>query len=428
MRFFHILLALALVQTSFAQTINIEHFNKRIFTSDFNSSKDAKMWPSVNNQEELIILNNEEYSIERKDFNKSRLVFPNWNNPFPSFELNVSVNMQYLTEKNHTAGVCFAYSKELQTGFILEINKKKKFRIKQVKPDGSIAFITGTNNSNSWLKSNMLYPKQEANQINILVLGNKVDVYLNNFFAYSFQTDFNYNFRNFGLLVGKASKAVFHHVYLLINHKDYGKYEQDMAEVDFEKIASQQPTETKKEVETPIENLETETEETETEVEKEESAEVKSDEEVITHKEEEIKAEDTEVGATNPDVKKCLDMIVDLRNELSIKQKELETTISLLQSCKDDNARLNEFISMNMDDRLKNKAASLELENEKLKDEIQKLKSENATLQDFKDYYKNANKEEDIVNFLYDELKKIEEKNAFLARQVELLQEKLDKK
>ncbi|MBT3302368.1 MAG: hypothetical protein HN921_00120 [Bacteroidetes bacterium] len=426
MKLLHIIVAIMLlVNTGFAQTINLDHFNKRIFTSDFNSAKDAKLWPSTNNTEELIILNNEKYSIERKEFTKDRIIFPNWNNAFPSFELTASVNLQYLTQKEHSAGICFAYSKKHETGFIIEINKKKKYRVKQINADGTIKFITGTTSMNSWKKSNMLYPKQESNQINILVIGNTIDIYLNNFFVYSFTNDFNYNFRDFGLYVGKGSKAIFHHVYLLINHTDYGKYDQNMEEVDFTKTIS-------KEVK-PIIKEDSKTEiESEQKIEKEQVKEVIS-EEVIEETEEqiiaEVEVEETEGKAANmdPDVKKCLDMIVNLRSDLSASQRELETTLALLGNCKDDNNRMNEFITMNMDNRLKNKAAGLELENERLKDEIQKLKSKNTTLQDFKDYYKDANKDEDIVNFLYDELKKIEEKNAFLARQVEILQEKLNK-
>lgn len=428
MKLLHIILALMLVHTASSQTINLEHFNKRVFTSDFNSAKDAKLWPAINNQEELIILNNEEFTLERKNFNKELIIFPNWHSTYPSFELDVSVNLQHLADKNQSAGICFAYSREHETGFILELNKQKKYRIKQIGAEGLISFISGTSESNSWKKSNMLYPKQEFNQINILVLENTVDIYLNNFFVFSFSHKIEYHYRDFGLYVGKGSKAIFHHVYLLINHTDYGKYDQNIDEVDLSQKVIVEEHVIKKEVEHVADDKKQEEvheiKEDVTEIVNEDDSnetEIKT-ETLKTEEETEVKNEDI---LEDPDVKKCLEMIVDIRNDLSATQKELETYISLLEDCKDDNARMNEFITMNMDDRLKNKAASLELENERLKDEIQKLKSENATLQDFKTFYQDANKDEDIVNFLYDELKKIEEKNAYLARQVEILENKL---
>ncbi|HPD64552.1 MAG TPA: hypothetical protein P5050_03720 [Bacteroidia bacterium] len=379
----------------FAQNLNPEYFDKIVFNSDFKSSRDLKLWPIANDEDEIMIISNGQYLIERKNNTKDRFIFPNWQNPYPNYELSVNLTLEKLVFPYQVAGVCFQFNSSLTDGLILEFNKSKQFRIRKINENGIISYLTGSTPNNSWKKCNYLLMKGEMNDLNILVNGNKIEIYINNYFIYSFENESNFNLRNFGLFVGKSSQITFQKIQLLVNHKEYGKYDYLLSIKDVKEPEVTADTNTQKN-------------------------DVKKEADTLTEK-----PNQTTGSSDNKELTEALALIVRLKKDLSAKEKELETQKQLLEKCKNDNLSLNAFIESNLDNKTLNRITELEKENNKLKDQLQKLKTENATLQDFKTFYLNQNKDKDIINFLYDELKKLEEKNASLSRQVEMLQNQL---
>jgi len=389
MRLSAILLFLILSTISFSQSVNPDFFNKIIFFSDFSSAKDSKTWPSINNSDELILINSGEYIIDRRSPVTDRMLFPDYMNPFINYELFVGLSLESLTENEQYVGVCFSFSYNYNQGYIIEFNKKKQFRIRKI-DNGTVTYITGKNESQSWIKNNMLMLKEGVNDISIRVMDNLNEVYINNFLAYSFTVDNKYEFRNFGLFTTKATKAVFYRIQLKVNENEIPKYAPLITRIEDDKYKPLQSEEERN----------------------------SKNEEVPDNNVKEVKAEDG----------KSVDLVMNLNNQIKQLQKSLDEQKMLLERCKGDNIQLDDYIKKNVDTKLQTRAIELEKENNRLKDELSKLRTENTTLQDFKTYYQKQNKDKDIVNFLYDELKKLEEKNAFLNRQLEQLQEQGTKK
>lgn len=389
-----IVIFLALFLTIKAQNINPEYFNKIVFNSDFKSAKDMKIWPLANDEEELLIISNGQYIIERKDAFKDKMIFPNWQNPYPNFEILASFSLEKFQFPYQTAGVCFNFNKSQEEGIIIEFNKNKQFRIKKLGNSGNIEYISGPNAQKSWKKCNYLLTNDQTNDLNIMVIGKNIEIFINNFFVFSFENECSYPLRNFGIFVGKSSHVIFSKFQLLVNHRELGKYDHLLSQVTEEENIS-----------TPGNNN---------------YQDKKSKDSIIA------KTGNNQHNVTeSKELSEALSLIIKLKNDLSSTQKELETYKQLLEKCKNDNINLNTFIENNLDSKSLSRITELEKENSRLKDQIQKLKTENATLQDFKSFYLNQNKDKDIINFLYDELKKLEEKNASLNRQIEILQNQL---
>ena len=64
----------------------------------------------------------------------------------------------------------------------------------------------------------------------------------------------------------------------------------------------------------------------------------------------------------------------------------------------------------------------MKAENRALTDEIDNLDADNKSLLQFKEFYMNNTSDKDIINFLYDELHKLEEENASLKRKLKLFE------
>jgi len=389
-----VILFLLLSVCLYSQEINPEFFDKIVFSSEFNSTKDTKTWPIANDENELLLIGNGKYVIERKDLQRDRYIFPIWKSAYPNFELNVSFSMENLINTSQSLGICINFNKTLDQGIVIEFNKNKQYRVKEIGESGKITYLSGENASKSWKKSNFLLTKGELNDINLLVSGERVELYINNFYTFSFLSKPKYYSRNFGLFTGRGSTASFYKIHLLVNHKEQGKFDYLLnADEQNNQDLLTKPT-------------------TDTMVVKDTSEKIKP-------------KNDTIISPPTAELQTALALIVKLRNELAESQKQLEINKTLLDKCKQDNIALNEVISKNLNNKSQNRISELEKENETLKDQVAKLKIENATLQDFKSFYLNQNKEKDIVNFLYEELKKLEDKNASMARQVEQLQNQI---
>ena len=378
--FFILLLS---AQLLFSQNIRSDQFDKSIFFSDFSSAKDSRTWLSANNADELILIVNGTYEIDRRNPAFDRVLFPDYLSPFQNYELTVNFTLETLITNEQFIGICFSFSYNYDQGYIIEFNRKKQFRIKKINKDGTISYIGGKTPNKSWIKNNLIVMREGTTDVNIRAMGKRHEVYINNFFAFAFDAEQYYEFRNFGLFVTKATKGIFHSVHLAVNQEDIANYSELLQRIEdgsyqSDDIVPQDVT-------------------------------VVKDEEIII------------------DESKSVELVVNLNNQIKKLEKNLEDNKLLLERCKDDNIKLNDYIKKNVDANLEKRLVDIEKENNLIKDELAKLRTDNRSLIEFRNYFQQENKNKDIVNFLYDELKKLEEKNAFLNRQVEQLQEQLKK-
>ncbi len=344
-----------------AQNINFEHFNKRIYNCNFSSSADAKIWPSENNADNLFVIQDNIYFTERKNTSKDIKVFPGYSPESKNFRLNIVLNQN----DDIPAGVCFNFDSKHINGFYFLINNKRQYLVKKTEPNGAIKYITGTNERNAWKKFSFLEKPGMTNEIDILTLDNRIEIYVNNFYLFGFEELIKYDTRDFGIYLYPGASVSVSSVSIFVS-------EEDMSDI------------------------------------------------TISNDINKLDGNETNVSDTDPS--RYLEKIIELNKKNEELAKELSETIELLDKCKEDNMYYQSYISDHLNSGLENAIEKLKEENYNLSKQIDGLKAENKSLQQFKEYYTNNTNDSDIINFLYDELHKLEEENATLKRKLKLFE------
>ena len=101
-----------------------------------------------------------------------------------------------------SVGIIFLAQRGGKGGFVFEVNKKKKFRIKDL---GTGAFIT-KEGDNGWVKSKSIAPPTRNNTIEIKGFRGQFDIYINGAYIYSFVNS-SYESGKFGAYIGPSAEA-----------------------------------------------------------------------------------------------------------------------------------------------------------------------------------------------------------------------------
>jgi hypothetical protein len=258
--------------------------------------------------------------------------------------------------------------KNRNTGYIFELNSKQKFRLKKILPTGDFSYPQAKNEKKSWNKFSIVAKNALPNDINILIKGNDLDVYINGFFAHSYKIERKINCYNVGLFTSPASSLEVDYFKVLVNEEDYEDYIKGVVNSN---------------------------------------------------------SNDNDMSTADA---KAVDIIFSLRKKTEALETENEDLKLLLEKCKEDNVNLDLYIKENLDSDLQEKLEKLKNENNKLKSENQVLKEENKVLEEFKKNQTAQGDEKDLVDFLYEELNKEQQKNAALQQRIEKLEQQLKKK
>jgi hypothetical protein len=114
-----------------AQSIELNSFNKTLLGFEFKGSFDSRIWPSKNNIRSLVLIKEGEYSIHQKHTVDDDIIIPAWDNLYRNFEIQARIKIQESDNNNSTAGICFNMTKELNHGYILELNGEREFSVKK---------------------------------------------------------------------------------------------------------------------------------------------------------------------------------------------------------------------------------------------------------------------------------------------------------
>lgn len=201
----------ATINSTIAQPYVTGETTNKVFSEDFSditksfpitSSKDPKFWGTYGDGY---------YFMERK-IERPRVVLANFKGTSKDFYLKTKVQLGPVKLKTSTVGVLFLTQLGGRGGFLLEINKKKQFRIKDI---GNNVNLT-TQGEDGWIKSKAIYGVKQNNKIEIKAFRGKFDIYFNNTYTYSF-INTSYKKGSFGAYVGGLSKAkiIYYNVYEL---------------------------------------------------------------------------------------------------------------------------------------------------------------------------------------------------------------------
>ena len=117
-------------------------------------------------------------------------------------------------------------------------------------------------------------------------------------------------------------------------------------------------------------------------------------------------------------------LMISIKNQLDNTKNELRDTRILLNRCKDDNLRLNDFISQNVNSKLSEKIKQLQQQYNDLKTKYDELVTNNQSLETFKQDCLNTSKDKDMVKMLYDQLNATQKENEKLKLKIKELEGK----
>ena len=142
------------------------------------------------------------YYYMRRKIASPRAVIANADPVSKNFYIKSKVNLAITGTMESSVGIIFLAQKGGKGGFVFEINKKKKFRIKDL---GTNAFIT-KEGDNGWVKSKSIAPPTRNNTIEIKGFRGQFDIYINGAYIYSFVNS-SYESGKFGTYIGPNAET-----------------------------------------------------------------------------------------------------------------------------------------------------------------------------------------------------------------------------
>lgn len=190
------------VPSAHSQLVNAE-FTDVIYKEDFETDKGD--WKVLSNAENLFIIQEGNYILNRKNKNSAYSIFPIWKNNRNAFEINMNLRFDFGTEKDAAAGLIFMAQEDGSGAFVLEINGQKQYRLKQL-VGVNFKILTGNPKLGGWVYSEHLLGSELLNHLQIRMAERNYDVYINRKYIFSF-TELAYKSGNIGIAIGPGTQA-----------------------------------------------------------------------------------------------------------------------------------------------------------------------------------------------------------------------------
>lgn len=162
-------------------------------------------WPYLTTMENLYVPDKDEYFMHRRNKSASYAIITDWRNNLSEFNILTALKLGPATEENQTIGVIFLVQDDGKGAVVVEFNKFKQYRVKQL-VGSYYKFLSGETEENGWVKSGALAGKNDYNTFDIRVKLPQVDVYINDKFVESFDI-IEYKPGGMGFLIGPDTKA-----------------------------------------------------------------------------------------------------------------------------------------------------------------------------------------------------------------------------
>lgn len=187
--------------SSYAQLVP-ENFAENIFSDNFESDKG--IWKIMSNADNLFLIQDGKYLLQRKHTKSAYSVFPKWENPASSYEITINIILESTEGPESGAGLIFMAQADGSGAFVFEINANKQYRLKQL-VGVNYRLLTGTLKSNGWMDSPILNGANQTNLIQVKISNRNYDIYINQNYIISF-TELAYKTGNIGISAGPSSK------------------------------------------------------------------------------------------------------------------------------------------------------------------------------------------------------------------------------
>lgn len=214
-RVFFILFIILIATTAvWAQNpVVTEKFDKLYISENFDSSN--SYWSTLSNADNLLIVQEGEYIMHRKATFSPYAVMANFNIDLGAYRLVTSIKLDKTSAVDGSIGVIFMAQGDGKGGFIFEINKEQKYRLRQINGN-TYRYLTGLPKELGWVKSDQIKGLNLPNLVEIRTAEKKYDLFVNNTLLISFEA-LEYKTGGIGFIIGPASKGKADFLYLFTN-------------------------------------------------------------------------------------------------------------------------------------------------------------------------------------------------------------------
>lgn len=200
-----IILVFVLLQGSLflcAQQVD-EVYAMQVFADDF--SEENTLWDYLTTAENLFVLDKGEYFMHRRNDTKPYALVTNWKNDLTRFKIKTAVKLGPAKSSEQTIGMIFYIQSDGKGALVFEINKDRKFRVKQL-VGAYYKFLTGDVTDAGWVKSKHIDASGGYNLLEVRSSGGNNDFYINDNYVASAKVE-DYAPGALGIIIGPDTKA-----------------------------------------------------------------------------------------------------------------------------------------------------------------------------------------------------------------------------
>lgn len=202
--------ALILVSANTLAQRVTDKFELMVFSENFDSP--SEIWSVEANSDNLFVIQDGEYILSRKNIQTPYVVFAGLENPIGDCRMVASIRLEKNMGNEAHAGVLFMMQPEASGGFLVEMNKRKEYRIRQITA-GVYRYLTGNPKNGGWTKCGAANEAGLNNIIEIKMSQGTYDLFINDTYQTSFYEP-AYKSGNIGIVVGPDSRARVDFVYV----------------------------------------------------------------------------------------------------------------------------------------------------------------------------------------------------------------------
>ena len=186
---------------SYAQHAN---FSQKVFSCDF-TPMDKTYWPQINNSGFNFIIEDGHYLLECLDPAKKAYAPLRWDKRPEVYKVETNVTIQRGNEG--TFGLVYSAQEKLESGYILQIDKDKRYRICIIESN-NLRPLTGDRNLGGWLEFKKLNKAGMNNKIVVIQDDGKISIQLNDAPLITYHNKLKSLSGEFGFMLTGKSKAV----------------------------------------------------------------------------------------------------------------------------------------------------------------------------------------------------------------------------
>lgn len=203
-----------------------DRFEYPFYKESFDSL--ANGWPFLSNSENLLLIQEGEYIIQRKSKLSPFAVMGEFKQDLSAYRLITSLKLVKTSSTDGSIGLIFMAQPGGKGGFVFEINQFQQYRLRQITVTG-YANLTGIAKEGGWVKSSVLKENNFANLIELRTKDKKYDLYLNNTLILTF-SELTYKSGGIGFIIGPGTLGKVDFMYLFSNEKVEGLSREDIPE------------------------------------------------------------------------------------------------------------------------------------------------------------------------------------------------------